>query len=122
MDMNQCKMKMDSQRQTDGDGQRLSMSMDMCQCMMMMRGGVHHADTTPIPPGALRVSFGELTKDWTVATLASLPHVTVTVHNEHTKADETYTGVPLIALLIAAGCERASARQRPASVCCGRRL
>ena len=32
-----------------------------------------------------------------------LPHVTVTVHNEHTKADETYSGVPLITLLTSLG-------------------
>jgi hypothetical protein len=38
-----------------------------------------------------------------VATLAGLPHVTVTVHNEHTKAEETYSGVPLIALLAPLG-------------------
>jgi len=37
------------------------------------------------------------------STLASLPHVTVTVYNEHTKANETYSGVPLIALLAPLG-------------------
>jgi hypothetical protein len=102
MDMSQCKMKMDS-----GGGKPMEMGkgagMDMCQCMMMMQGGMHHSDTTPIPPGALRVSFGDQTRDWTVATLAGLPHVTVTVYNEHTKANETYSGVPLIALLTPLG-------------------
>jgi hypothetical protein len=38
-----------------------------------------------------------------VATLAGLPHVSVTVYNEHTKANETYSGVPLIALLAPLG-------------------
>jgi hypothetical protein len=33
------------------------------------------------------------------ADLAALPHTTVTVHNEHTSADETYSGVPLADLL-----------------------
>ncbi len=102
MDMSQCKMKMDS-----GGGKLMEMGngagMDMCQCMMMMRGAMHHGETTPIPPGALRVSFADQTKDWTAATLAGLPHVTVTVYNEHTKANETYSGVPLIALLAPLG-------------------
>jgi hypothetical protein len=29
----------------------------------------------------------------------ALPHVNLTVHNTHTDADETYSGVPLVALL-----------------------
>jgi len=29
----------------------------------------------------------------------ALPHITVTVHNSHTNADETYSGVPLATLL-----------------------
>jgi hypothetical protein len=51
----------------------------------------------------LRITFGDKSATWTVATLAALPHVTVTVHNEHTKADETYSGVPLIALVAPLG-------------------
>lgn len=96
MDMSQCQMKMDS------GGKPMQMGkgggMDMCQCMMMMHGAMHRADSTPIPSGAIRTSFDRI-EDWTVATLASLPHVTVSVYNEHTKANETYSGVLLIALL-----------------------
>jgi hypothetical protein len=55
------------------------------------------------PAEALKITFGDKSATWTVATLASLPHVSVTVHNEHTKADETYSGVPLIALLTPLG-------------------
>jgi hypothetical protein len=51
----------------------------------------------------LKITFGDKSATWTAATLAPLPHVTVTVHNEHTKADETYSGVPLIALLTPLG-------------------
>jgi len=102
MDMNQCKKMMDS-----GSGKPMAMGkgsdMGMCQCMMMMQGAMHHGDSTPIPPGALRVSFAGQTRDWTPAALAALPHVAFTVHNEHTKADETYSGVPLIALLTPLG-------------------
>lgn len=34
-----------------------------------------------------------------LADLSALPHVTLTVHNGHTNADETYSGVPLATLL-----------------------
>ena len=57
----------------------------------------------PAPADALKITFGDKSASWTVATLATLPHVSVTVHNEHTKADETYSGVPLIALLAPLG-------------------
>jgi hypothetical protein len=36
---------------------------------------------------------------FTAADFAALPHQTVTFHNVHTKADETYSGVPLTDLL-----------------------
>jgi hypothetical protein len=35
----------------------------------------------------------------TVADFHALPHATITVHNTHTNADETYSGVPLATLL-----------------------
>lgn len=101
MAMSHCKGMMDS------DGKPMQMGenadMRMCQCMKMMHGQMPRADATPIPPGAMRVSFGAQTKDWTPATLVGLPHVTVKVHNAHTNADETYSGVPLIALLTPLG-------------------
>lgn len=31
--------------------------------------------------------------------IRTLPHITITVHNSHTNADETYSGVPLATLL-----------------------
>jgi hypothetical protein len=58
----------------------------------------------PAPPaGPLEIKFGDKTATWTPATLAPLPHTTATVHNEHTKADETYSGVPLMELLTRLG-------------------
>ncbi len=58
----------------------------------------------PAPPaGPLQIAFEGKSATWTAATLAALPHTPVTVHNEHTKADETYSGVPLIALLTPMG-------------------
>jgi hypothetical protein len=57
----------------------------------------------PAPPEELKITFGDKSATWTVASLAGLPHVTVTVYDEHTKANETYSGVPLIALLTPLG-------------------
>ena len=76
--------------------------MDMSQCPMM-HGAMHQGDATSIPPGAIRASFGDKSMDWTPAKLAALPHTTVSVYNEHTKANETYAGVPLIDLLTPLG-------------------
>lgn len=56
-----------------------------------------------VPAGPLKIVFGDKSSEWTPATLASLPHKTITVHNEHTKADETYSGVQLIDLLTQLG-------------------
>jgi hypothetical protein len=57
----------------------------------------------PAPQEPLKISFGDKSQEWTPAKLAALPHKTVTVHNEHTKADETYSGVALIDLLTPLG-------------------
>ena len=52
-----------------------------------------------VPAGPLKITFGDKSAEWTPATLAALPHQTVTVVNSHTKASLTYSGVPLIDLL-----------------------
>lgn len=58
----------------------------------------------PAPPaGPLEITFGDKSSTYTAATLATLPHKTVTVHNEHTKADESYSGVAVIDLLTPLG-------------------
>lgn len=57
----------------------------------------------PAPPEPLKITFGDKSATWTMAALAALPHVTVSVYNEHAKASETYSGVPLIALLAPLG-------------------
>jgi len=62
--------------------------------------GMSHDMATPsVPAGPLKVAFGGKSAEWTSATLAALPHTTLTLFNEHTKASETYSGVPLIDLL-----------------------
>jgi hypothetical protein len=80
-----------------GAGMDMGHCGSMGPCMGMDQG------TVAIPAGVLRVTFGDKSADWTQATLAALPHKTVTVRNVHTKGDETYSGVPLIDLLIKLG-------------------
>jgi hypothetical protein len=55
------------------------------------------------PAGPLKILYGDKSSEWTLATLAALPHKMVTVHNAHTNTDETYSGVPLIDLLTPLG-------------------
>jgi len=57
----------------------------------------------PAPTEPLKITFGAKSASWTPAQLAAQPQTTVTVYNEHTKANETYTGVPLISLLTPLG-------------------
>jgi hypothetical protein len=53
--------------------------------------------------GPLKITFGKKSADWTPERLAMLPHKTLTLYNEHVKASETYSGVPLIDLLTPLG-------------------
>jgi hypothetical protein len=57
----------------------------------------HSKPTGPIGP--LKITFGDKSAEWTPATLAALPHLTLTVYNAHAKASQTYGGVALIELL-----------------------
>jgi len=58
----------------------------------------------PMPAaGPLKIAFGDKSAEWTAATLAALPHKTLNVYNEHAKANQTYSGVPLIDLLTKLG-------------------
>jgi hypothetical protein len=49
--------------------------------------------------GSLKVQNGVQQTSVSLDALKALPHKTVTVHNPHENADETYAGVPLIELL-----------------------
>jgi hypothetical protein len=53
--------------------------------------------------GPLKITFGDQSAEWTPATLAALPHTSVSVYNEHAKAKQTYSGVSLIDLLTKLG-------------------
>lgn len=56
-----------------------------------------------VPAGPLKITFGGQSSTWTPATLAPLPHTSLTVYNEHAKANQTYSGVQLIDLLTKLG-------------------
>jgi hypothetical protein len=58
-----------------------------------------HEHAKAIPSTSLVLTVYGKTTTLTVADLQALPQKTITVHNEHTKADETYTGVVLSDLL-----------------------
>jgi hypothetical protein len=53
----------------------------------------------PVRSTALTITFGDKTATWSPETFAALPHVSLTAFNEHAKANQTYSGVPLMALL-----------------------
>lgn len=57
------------------------------------------ASLTAHAQASLKVQAGSQQTSFTLNSLKSLPHKTVTVHNPHENADETYSGVPLIELL-----------------------
>lgn len=54
-------------------------------------------------PGKLTVRYLAQSETLSAADLKAYTHATVTVHNPHTNADESYSGVPLIDLLVKLG-------------------
>ena len=56
-----------------------------------------------LPAGPLKITFGDKSAEWTPATLAALPHETVTVFDKHAKVNQNYSGVPLMELLTRLG-------------------
>jgi hypothetical protein len=62
---------------------------------------------TPKPPApsstSVALTVNGKTTTFSVAEIKAMPQKTVKVHNEHTKADKTYSGVPLDDLLAKAG-------------------
>jgi len=48
---------------------------------------------------SLTITFGDKTATWSPEAFAALPHVSLTAFNEHAKANQTYSGVPLMTLL-----------------------
>jgi hypothetical protein len=60
----------------------------------------HHAEA---PSGPLKITFGKKQAEWAAATFAALPHTNITIYNEHAKANQAYSGVPLTDLLTRLG-------------------
>jgi hypothetical protein len=58
-----------------------------------------HAHAKAAPSTGLQLTVDDKTSTITLAELAAMPQKTVKVHNEHTKKDETYTGVAVGDLL-----------------------
>jgi hypothetical protein len=52
---------------------------------------------------SLKVSFGRKSQEWTAAKLAALPHQTIQFTDSGRRNVVTYSGVPLIALLVEVG-------------------
>jgi hypothetical protein len=80
----------------------MSQEQNQPQPTMGQMGGMMQAQVISkptVPAGPLKIVFGDKSAEWTPATLAALPHQSVTVINSHTKASLTYSGVPLIDLL-----------------------
>lgn len=61
------------------------------------------------PSTGISLTIDGKTSSYTVAELSALPQKTVKVHNEHTRADESYTGVSLADLLAKGGLSVSSA-------------
>jgi hypothetical protein len=67
-------------------------------------GGMDMPHAKPsVPTGPLKITFANKSAEWTSTTLAALPHTTLTVYNEHARANQTYSGVSLIDLLTRLG-------------------
>jgi hypothetical protein len=95
-----------------------SLSCMMAVCLATMSAMVARAQTTPkaemgamaehdhppaVPSTRLTVTVDGKAATLSVADLQAMPQKTVTVHNEHTKAEESYTGVLLGDLLAKQG-------------------
>lgn len=74
-----------------------------CVILMLCSASRALGQQSPAAAGALRIIGSGQTHSVSADDLKALPHHTVTVHNPHTNADETYFGVPLMDLLAKEG-------------------
>ena len=58
-----------------------------------------HEHTPSAPSSSLTLTIDGKPTTVTIAEMQAMPQKTVAVHNEHTKTDESYSGVPLSELL-----------------------
>jgi len=71
--------------------------------MMAPADSQMHSAKPKAPSTALTLTLGDKTLTLSPAELAAMPHETVTVVNGHTTASETYSGVPIAAILTKLG-------------------
>ena len=75
--------------------------------------GMAEAHKQTIPSTSLAVTVGGKTQTFTLAEIAPMPHETVSVMNSHLKKTESYSGVPLAALLDKMGMPFEKANEHP---------
>jgi len=85
------------------DGMDVNAGPDQPHAAENARGMGRAQSKNKLPSSPLRIVFGGKAAAWTLAELAELPHTTLTVFNEHAKASQTYSGVPLMDLLVRVG-------------------
>jgi hypothetical protein len=83
--------------QNQGSNQGLPMGAPPQPDTARIQEEMHHHPSAPAGP--LKISFGSKTFEFTADKLAALPHTTINVYNEHEKANQSYSGVPLADLL-----------------------
>ena len=59
------------------------------------------ARASAVPP--LKISYGKKSQEWSAEKIAGLPHETLQVTPDRTGAAQTYSGIPLMALLVEIG-------------------
>jgi hypothetical protein len=70
---------------------------------LSLAGQEMHHTTPAVRSTSLTITFDTKTLTFSPAELAAMPHATVTVFNAYGKISETYSGVPLAALLAKLG-------------------
>lgn len=80
----------------------------LCPFVLTFAASITNAQTpkasaTNAPSDKLELHVAAQNIALSIDDLKSKPHVTVIVHNPHTNADETYSGVPLIDLFASLG-------------------
>lgn len=83
--------------QNQGSNQGLPMGPPPQPDTSRIQEEMHHPATAPAGP--LQISYNSKSSEWTADKIAALPHITINVYNEHEKANQAFSGVPLIALL-----------------------
>ncbi len=87
---------------------RLSKSVCLLTLLTVAGAGAQTNSNSVNSPAAaeLKISANQKTSVLSQSDIKALPHHTVTVHNPHTNADETYSGVCLMDLLAKEGVPR----------------